>query len=278
MCVEIKMEKFSLPVLSVQNLSAQSQAGWRAVSDISFDVGMGECIAIIGPNGSGKSSLLKAITRQFSIIAGKVELSGIDICQLSRQEMAQWISIVAQHEYVDPRLTVGEYVWLGRTPHACYFSQQEHENVVNQSLTDVGLYHKKEHHFGDLSGGEQQRANIARAFAQKARIILLDEPTNHLDPLARIELLNLVKAKGVTAIAVLHDLSLVSEFADKVLLLQNQKMVAYSCPEGVLNDRFISPTFGLRVIPFQHPRANSIIHHFEALGSNCYDQPRGGVV
>ena len=77
--------------------------------------------------------------------------------------------------------------------------------------------------------------------------------------------MNLVKAKGVTAVAVLHDLSLVSEFADKVLLLQNQKMVAYSCPEGVLNDHFISPTFGLRVIPFQHPRANSIIHHFEAL-------------
>ena len=149
---------------------------------------------------------------------------------------------------------------------------------VNQSLTDVGLLHKREHYFGDLSGGEQQRASIARAFAQKARVILLDEPTNHLDPLARSELLNLVKAKGVTAIAVLHDLSLISEFADKVLLLKEQKMVTYACPKNVLNDQFMTPTFGLRVIPFKHPRTNYVVHLFEALSSNFHDQPRGDVV
>jgi iron complex transport system ATP-binding protein len=269
------MEKLSLPVLSVKNLSAESQAGWRAVSNISFHVGMGECVAIIGPNGSGKSSLLKAITRQFSTVAGKVELSGTDICQFSRQEMAQWISIIAQHEYVDPRLTVSEYVWLGRISHACCFSQKEHEKVVRQALKDVGLSNKTERHFGELSGGEQQRASIARAFAQKAKIIFLDEPTNHL---ARIEILALVKAKGVTVVAVLHDLSLVSGFADKVLLLQGQKMVTFSCPEEVLNDQFMAPTFGLRVVPFQHPRLDSIVHHFEALSTNFIDQPRGGVV
>ncbi|MBF4249094.1 ABC transporter ATP-binding protein, partial [Vibrio anguillarum] len=150
---------------------------------------------------------------------------------LPRQQMAKTVAVVAQHEHVDPRLSVSEYVWLGRVPHTFCCGKSEHERSVRQALEDVSLSHKADQPFGSLSGGEQQRASIGRAFAQEPKLLLLDEPTNHLDHLARLELLTLVKQRGIASIAVLHDLPLVTPFADKVLLMSKQKMVAYESPD-----------------------------------------------
>lgn len=85
-----------------------------------------------------------------------------------------------------------------------------------------------------LSGGERQRAALARVLAQMPSLVLLDEPTNHLDPSGRVELLSLVKNKGITVVAVLHDLSLIESFADRVLLLSQGRMVLCDTPERVL--------------------------------------------
>ncbi len=262
------MEKRDKSILSVQGLCANGSTGWRAVSDVSFEVLQGECAAIIGPNGSGKSSVLKAITGEYKKVFGSLTLSGIRAEELHRQHMAKIVAVVAQHEHVDPRLSVREYVWLGRVPHTFCCGKQEHERAVKQALDDVSLLHKSDRLFGELSGGEQQRASIARAFAQEPKLLLLDEPTNHLDPLARLELLALIKQRGVAAIAVLHDLPLVAPFADKVLLMSEQKMVTYASPEIVMQNEYMTPAFGLQVIPLSHPYINNTIHHFEAAPSH----------
>ncbi|EGU44738.1 ABC transporter-like protein [Vibrio splendidus ATCC 33789] len=256
------------PVLSVKGLCANGLANWRAVSDVTFDVNDGECIAIIGPNGSGKSSLLKGITGEYKAVAGEMLLSGIEFESLARQQVAKKVAVVTQHEHVDPRLSVSEYVGLGRTPHTFCCSAKEHKRAVKQAMEDVGLLHKSQHSFGELSGGEQQRASIARAFAQEPRLLLLDEPTNHLDPLARLELLSLIKKRGIASVVVLHDLPLVAPFADKVLLMSDQKMVIFASPETVIQDRYMVPVFGLRVLSFNHPNMCSTIHHFEAASNH----------
>ena len=252
------------PVLSVRGLCANGSANWRAVSDLTFDVHVGECIAVVGPNGSGKSSLLKGIIGEYKAVVGDLFLSGVSLKSIERQQLAKQVAVVAQHENVDARLSVAEYVWLGRTPHTFCCSKAEHRRAVKQAMQDVGLLHKSECFFGELSGGEQQRASIARAFAQEPRLLLLDEPTNHLDPLARLELLSLIKQRCIASVVVLHDLALVTPFADKVLLMSEQKMVTFSTPDVVMQDQFMTPVFGLRVIPLNHPDTCSTIHHFEA--------------
>ena len=269
------MENLNSPVLSIKHLCVDGPDHWRAVSDVTFDVYPGECVAIIGPNGSGKSSLLKAIMQEYRSVSGSIEVSGQRIECLHRQDMAKRIALVAQHEHVDPRMRVTEYVGLGRLPHRFCCTSKEHARAVTQAIEDVGLAHKSQMYFGQLSGGEQQKASIARAFAQEPRILLLDEPTNHLDPLARLELLALIKKKNVASVAVLHDLPLVTPFADKVLLMSEQKMSAYGAPDILLQDEFMTPVFGLRVIPFKHPNIDCTIHHFEAASSNHYSPSIG---
>lgn len=258
------------PIMSGRKLCADGASGWRAVNDVTFDVFNGECIAIIGPNGSGKSSLLKAITGEYQTVMGTLTIAGVSVNALPRQQMAKTVAVVAQHEHVDPRLSVSEYVWLGRVPHTFCCGKSEHERAVQQALIDVGLYHKADQPFGTLSGGEQQRASIARAFAQEPKLLLLDEPTNHLDHLARLELLTLVKQRGIASIAVLHDLPLVTPFADNVLLMSEQKMVAYASPDVVMQNAFMTPVFGLNVIQVNHPHINRTIHHFEAAQSRFH--------
>ncbi|MCC2521894.1 ABC transporter ATP-binding protein [Vibrio coralliilyticus] len=258
------MKKLSQTVMFASQLSACGPQGWRAVNEVSLNIKAGECIAIIGPNGSGKSSLLKALSGEYQVTSGELKICGTNLEDQTPQTLAKKIAIVAQHENADPRLTVREYVRLGRVPHTFCCSIQEHEAAVNQALEDVGLLKMEHRLLGSLSGGELQRANIARAFAQKPELLLLDEPTNHLDPLARIELLELVKRRGIAAIVVLHDLTLVAPFADKVLLMSEQKMLVCAAPNIVLRNEFIAPVFGLDVFTFSHPQTNSVVFHFEA--------------
>lgn len=251
-------------MLQVTQLQARSPLGWEAVKAASFSVQAGECVAVIGPNGSGKSSLLKALTGEYVRTQGQISLNGTPIGALAPQQKAKIIALVAQNEAVDPRLTVREYVRLGRVPHTFCCSHDTHEQAVETALADVNLTAKSDRKMGQLSGGEQQRANIARAFAQEPKLLLLDEPTNHLDPLARLEILELVKQKGVAAIAVLHDLQLVAPFADQVILMSQQRMLECGSPEDVLQNKYITPTFGLNVLTFNHPLLGNAIHHFEA--------------
>lgn len=263
------------PILSAHQLCADSPLKWRAINNTTFTVAHGECIAVIGPNGSGKSSLLKTILGEYHAVQGQLQLNGIPTDDLTQSQKAKMIALVAQQEHVDPRLTVFEYVSLGRVPHTFCCGPKEHDRAVKQAIDDVGLSHKSHQCVGVLSGGELQRANIARAFAQEPKLLLLDEPTNHLDPLARFELLALIKRKGVSSIVVLHDLPLVTSFADKVLLMANQSMVTFAPPHQVMNDQFITPTFGLRVITLNHPQIPRAVHHFEAAPSHLNLSPIG---
>lgn len=252
------------PLLHVDQLSVVSPTGWQALVSATFSMAEGECVAVIGPNGSGKSSLLKAITGEYFATQGSLTFDGVPMNKMSPQQKAKVIAVVAQNDHVDPRLSVREYVSLGRVPHTFCCCQERHERVVSKTLYELNLACKSSRKIGSLSGGEQQRAHIARAFAQEPQLLLLDEPTNHLDPLARLELLELVRRKGIASIAVLHDLPLVAPFADKVVLMSQQSVVKCDTAKAIMQNEYITPIFGLQVLTFNHPQESRSIHHFEA--------------
>lgn len=254
------------PVLSVSIASLPRPGGGEILADIHFSAGKGECLAVIGPNGSGKTSLLRAIDHELTVREGDVRLYGRSVAALTRQQRARQIAVLAQNDAPDMRLALEDYVALGRIPHARDMSRREHESIVTRAINDTGLQKLRPRSLSALSGGERQRAALARVLAQSPKLVLLDEPTNHLDPHARVELLALVKSQGITVVAVLHDLSLIESFADRVLLLSQGRALAWDVPERVLVSERLYPVFGLTSFTVPHPETGKALRIFEVPG------------
>ncbi|WP_142462502.1 ABC transporter ATP-binding protein [Klebsiella spallanzanii] len=254
------------PVLSVNIESLPRPGGGELLSGIHFNAAKGECLAVIGPNGSGKTSLLRAIDQELTLRDGDIRIFGRSVATLTRQQRAQQIAVLAQNDAPDLRLALEDYVALGRIPHARDMSRREHEAIVTRAINDTGLLKLRKRSLSALSGGERQRAALARVLAQSPKLVLLDEPTNHLDPPGRVELLSLVKSLGITVVAVLHDLSLIESFADRVLLLSQGRAVAWDVPERVLVSQRLYPVFGLTSFTVPHPETGKALRIFEVPG------------
>ncbi|ATA22534.1 ABC transporter [Gibbsiella quercinecans] len=250
-------------VLSVNIQSLARPGGGELLSAIRFEARAGECMAVIGPNGSGKTSLLRAISQELTSLKGEIRLLGRSLSALSRQQRARQIAVLAQNDMPDMRLTLEDYVALGRIPHARDVPRSVHDAIVTRAIKETGLQRLCRRSLSALSGGERQRAALARVLAQTPNLVLLDEPTNHLDPPGRVELLSLVKSKGITVVAVLHDLSLTESFADRVLLLSQGRSVIYDTPERVLVSEYLYPVFGLTSFTVAHPGTGKALRIFE---------------
>jgi iron complex transport system ATP-binding protein len=217
--------------------------GRRLVDSVDMTIAEGERIAIIGPNGAGKTTLLRLLSGQMVPAAGRVLLDGLAIHRMSADARARKIAVVSQNTGADPRLTVTDYVDLGRTPHRGHAPPAAHRLAVQEAIARVGLAHLARRRLDQLSGGERQRAAIARAIAQEPALLLLDEPTNHLDPRARVDVLDLAAGLGATVVAVLHDLDRLSAFADRVAVMSQGRLVAYGPPHDALAPEIVGRVF-----------------------------------
>jgi iron complex transport system ATP-binding protein len=210
-----------------------------AVRDVSLTVESGAWIALIGPNGAGKTSMLRAMCRLVSF-RGEIALDGQSVRALSRRELARIIAFVPQTPVTPHELTVAEYVLLGRTPYLAYLGGESRADrlAAQRALDRLELRAFAERALGSLSGGELQRAVLARALAQEAPILMLDEPTTALD-LGRqqqvLELVDSLRSDGLTVVSTLHDLTLAGQFADRLVLLDRGAVVAEGRPEDVLS-------------------------------------------
>jgi iron complex transport system ATP-binding protein len=210
-----------------------------AVRDVSLTVESGAWIALIGPNGAGKTSMLRAMCRLVSF-RGEIALDGQSVRALSRRELARIIAFVPQTPVTPHELTVAEYVLLGRTPYLAYLGDESRADrlAAQRALDRLELRAFAERALGSLSGGELQRAVLARALAQEAPILMLDEPTTALD-LGRqqqaLELVDSLRSDGLTVVSTLHDLTLAGQFADRLVLLDRGAVVAEGRPEDVLS-------------------------------------------
>ena len=222
------------------------------LTDISFSIGSGELVALIGPNGSGKTTLLKTLLGFLPAKNGQVSLQDRPLRAYPVKERAKTIAYVSQQPALTFPLTSYELVSLGRYPHASRFNFSSADAAaVESALEQTDSRHLKERYFGTLSGGEKQKILIARALAQSARILLLDEPTLHLDLYYQLQILAALKRlcmqQRITVITVLHDVNLVSLFADKALLLSDGTLRAFGAVRAVLNEANIKTLLGVEM-------------------------------
>jgi iron complex transport system ATP-binding protein len=227
--------------------------GGRPVVDgIDASVGEGEWLALIGPNGAGKTTLLRAIARLLPF-SGFISLGGRSIRDLARGELARLIAVVPQEPSTPPWMTVAEYVLLGRTPHLGALAKEGRRDreAAAQALARLDLLEFRGRRLGTLSGGEKQRAVVARALAQEAKIVLLDEPTAALDighQQQAFDLLDALRAEsGLTLVAAMHDLTLAAQYADRMVLLDSGRVAADGTPRDVLTEELIASHYGASI-------------------------------
>ncbi|GAA5140992.1 ABC transporter ATP-binding protein [Thalassotalea piscium] len=255
-------------VLEANNLSWQ--VGNKViVEQISFSLKKGETLGIVGPNGAGKTSLLKCLYREYIVEKGEVRLQGKNICEVSRNYIAQKIAVVGQHHDSIFDLTVFDVVHMGLLPHKGLFDRDNSEDLklIEHALQKVDLHTKAEQVFKTLSGGEQQRCLIARAIVQRSDILIMDEPTNHLDVFYQHQILSLVKKLKLSLVITVHDLNLAAQYCDRLLLMSDGKLKAINTPEKVLTSECLQQVFKLNCVvdtnPFtQAPRITFAgLHH-----------------
>lgn len=207
---------------------------------LTFEINKGSFVSIIGPNGSGKSTLLKNISAELTPKTGMVFLENQDIFRIKKKVLAQNMAVVPQDTGVDFAFSVMETVLMGRMPHQTRFQGDSDRDIeiAQESMELTNTWYLRDRAINELSGGERQRVIAARALTQQPKVLLLDEPTSHLDIQHQLELLELIehlnRAKGLTVIAVLHDLNLAAQFSQKIILLNKGKIRAYGDPQEVL--------------------------------------------
>ncbi|WP_266064295.1 ABC transporter ATP-binding protein [Brucella intermedia] len=222
------------------------------VRNVSLSIPRGQTVAICGANGAGKSTLLRLIYRFQRPRSGSIMLDGQDIWTMSAQETARIVAAVLQEQPTDFALSVRQIVALGRVPHrrgwgaALSSPGMADAGIINGALDRMDLAGMADRRFTTLSGGEWQRVMVVRALAQEPRLLVLDEPTNHLDIRHQLELLSLLRGLGLTVVTTLHDLCLAAEFADKVVVLHQGRVLSDGPPAEALSEGHLATAFNVR--------------------------------
>lgn len=221
------------------------------LQDLTFSIEPGSVTTLVGPNGCGKTTLLRALTGQLSQMAGEISLCGRELSSYSRKELARTVALLPQTRNT-PDLTVEALVEHGRYPHLGFSRRlsEKDRQIVARAMEQTDVAHLARLPLGELSGGQQQRAYIAMALAQDAQIIALDEPTAHLDLQHQFELLELVRrlqAAGKTVVLVLHDLDHALRYSDRLVLLQQGRLVQWGTPRALLDSGVLEQVFQVRI-------------------------------
>jgi ABC-type lipoprotein export system ATPase subunit len=203
----------------------------RAVDGISLEVHSGEFVALLGQSGSGKSSLLNLIAGLDRPTSGVVTVQGNDLARLSRQDLAKYrlrtVGMVFQSFNLIPSMTLFENVEL-----ALRFAEVDRKQrgtLCREALSKVGLSARLRHRPAELSGGEQQRAALARALINQPQLLLADEPTGNLDSHTGTEIMDLIRdfneSMGMTVVIVTHERALAKRYAKRMIFLADGKLV-----------------------------------------------------
>lgn len=250
------MRKPPLPKATTMNITVQdltfSYRSAPTLNTVSMQLHESEVLCMVGPNGSGKTTLLKCINKILEPKQGKILLGEQAISKMSRLEVAKLIGYVPQSTLGNSEVTsVYEMVLMGRRPHVTWQSSEKDEEKVWEALKTLNIEHLAMRNFYELSGGEQQRALVARSIAQEAKVLLLDEPTSNLDIRHQLEVMDLthklvLKEKLSAAIAI-HDLNLAARYCDKIVMMKDGKIFAAGKSSEVLTAENIGLAYGVEV-------------------------------
>ncbi|MGI2033384.1 ABC transporter ATP-binding protein [Rhizobium panacihumi] len=250
------------PVLILEDVTF-GYGGGAVLDTVSLAFRPGEFTAVVGPNGCGKSTLLKIMAGLLVPGHGAVMLAGQRVSAFSRKKLAQRMAMLAQSNEAPAGMVVADLVGMGRFAHEGWLSRgtpddQAHIAAAMRTMAVTDLADRR---VGELSGGQLQRCRMAMALAQDADILLLDEPTNHLDLKHQYALLETARrqaADGRAVVAVLHDLTHASLYADRVILMDGGKVVADGSAADVLTCANIADVYGITTVSRAFGRA--IVH------------------
>jgi iron complex transport system ATP-binding protein len=221
--------------------------------DVDASVAVGEFVAILGANGAGKTTLMRTICGLHPPRSGSVEIDGGPLHALDHRARARRIGFVTSDDTLTEALSVRDVVGIGRFPHHAWWqwnSTIDDERAIDGALDSVHMGACGRRLFSTLSSGERQRVWIAMGLAQATPVLLLDEPTSHLDVRVAHEILELLRSlarNGKTVICVLHDLNEAAAYADRILLLGDERMLGFDPPERILTRELVGRAYGIGI-------------------------------
>lgn len=247
-----------MTAVAIRNLSF-SYGKQNVLNKVELSLKEGLFYSIIGPNGSGKTTLLKNLQKIIKPDMSCVYLNGEDIRSVSVKDLSRRIATVPQETHMDFDFTVLDMVLMGRAP---YLKRFETEGAYDLQLAKNAMeitdtWKLKDKSIRHLSGGELQRAIVSRAMVQDTDVLLLDEPVSHLDMHHQIAILKTVagfcRSKGVTVLAVLHDINLASEFSDSLILMNQGEIIKIGTPAQVVNEVSMKSLFNMECLIITNP-------------------------
>jgi len=235
-------------------------AGQRqdALAGVTLSAVPGTVTAVVGPNGSGKSTLVRALLGRVRLSSGSVTVNGRDASAMSRLDVARTVAVVTQREDPIFPISVREYVALGRLPHVGVWGRDSAEDrrAIDEALERAEVASLAERGVHQLSGGEWQRARVARALAQGGSAFVADEPTTFLDvahEMAVFELLGRIAREGRAVLLVSHQLNLVARFADTLVLLHRGVVAASGSVGDVMRADVLERVYDWPVVVTHDP-------------------------
>ncbi len=243
------------PLLDLDDV-AFSYGNRNILSDASFSLEPGTATALIGPNGVGKTTLLRLASGVLKPTSGSIRLDGQPLDQISVRQAARVVAVVPQQLEVPFEYTVEQVVQQGRTPHLSFLRglTPSDSRAVDDALGLTRTTELRHRIFNELSGGERQRVKIALGLAQQPRLLMLDEPTQNLDIGRQVELLDLLHdlcKAGLTILASIHDLHLITANFSAVILLRPSAPLLCGIPSQILDPSLLEAAFNCP--PNRHP-------------------------
>lgn len=232
--------------------------GIVALDGLCLSMADGEFVGLIGPNGSGKSTLVRVMSGIIRPDEGSIELRDRPLLDMSRNEIARTVAVVPQESHFFLDFSCLDIVLMGRNPYLRRFQSETEEDyeVAMNAMRVTDTVHLKERGINEISGGEKQRVVIARALAQRPKVLLLDEPTAHLDIDHEVEIFDLLKrlnGEGLTILVVSHDVNVAAEYCGRILLMVKGKIAAEGTPEDVITPQILRSVYGARIVVGKNP-------------------------
>lgn len=247
--------------IRLENISL-SKGDKRLLHTVDLTIAEGEVTILIGPNGAGKSTLLNVCSGDTIATEGHATINEHPMTQCPASKLAPLRAVMTQSYEMGFGFTVEEVVAMGCFIHEQALSRQEQQHIIAAVMQYMGIGPLAERSFMTLSGGEQQRTQLARVLAQlwhpyeqtEPRYLLLDEPTSSLDIYHQYHVLSLAKQltkRNIGVLAVVHDLSLAASFADTLVMLSQGRIVASGLPEAVLQQNTLADVYGIKAQYFK---------------------------
>ena len=236
--------------LRLRGVTATYGSGQKnELQDVGLNLQAGELVCVLGPNGAGKTTLLRVASGLLRPTTGTVQLMGSDVASLPPNDVARTLAVVEQQQELAMGFTVREVVAMGRAPHQGTWmrASADDDALIGNALTRCDLDALASRPAHALSGGEQKRVGIARALVQEPKVLLLDEPGAFLDIRHQLDLYELlaveVKERQLACLVVMHDLNVAAQFADRIVLMKDGRVVSAGTVEEVMTWKTLKATF-----------------------------------